>query len=81
MRPDGDWPAVRLAVLRRRGELGLNVETLAGRTGLSPTTVRYFGRTPANAGTLEAMGAGLGWPPGYLLRILNGESPGQSARP
>lgn len=75
MRPDGDWSAVRLAVLRRRGELGLNVETLAGRTGLSPTTVRYFGRTPANAGTLEAMGAGLGWPPGYLLRILNGESP------
>jgi hypothetical protein len=56
-------------------ELGLSVETLARETGLSRTTVRHFGQAPAHAGTLEAIGAGLGWPAGYLLRILDGESP------
>jgi hypothetical protein len=56
------------------GELGVSVETLARQTGLATTTVRYFGQAPAHAGTLEAIGAGLGWPTGYLLRILNGES-------
>jgi hypothetical protein len=62
-------------VLSRMGELGLSVETLAHATGLSRNTVRYFGQAPAHAGTLEAIGAGLGWPVGHLLRILNGESP------
>ena len=57
------------------GGLGLSVETLARQTGLATSTVRYFGQAPAHAGTLEAIGTGLGWPPGYLLRILNGESP------
>jgi hypothetical protein len=57
------------------GELGLSVETLARETGLSRNTVRYFGQTPAHAGTLEAIGVGLRWPAGYLLRILDGESP------
>jgi hypothetical protein len=75
IRADGDWPAARQAVLRRMGELGLSVETLARETGLATTTVRYFGQAPAHVGTLEAIGAGLGWPAGYLLRILNGESP------
>jgi hypothetical protein len=56
-------------------ELGLSVETLARETGLSRTTVRHFGQAPAHAGTPEAIGAGLGWPPGYVLRILDGESP------
>jgi cyanate lyase len=78
---EGDWPAVRQAVLRRMGELGLSVETLAGETGLSQTTVRYFGQAPAHAGTLEAIGVGLGWPPGHLLRILNRESPRPTGAP
>ena len=63
------------------GELGLSVETLARETGLATTTVRYFGQAPAHAGTLEAIGAGLGWPPGYLQRILNGESPRPAGPP
>lgn len=75
VRADGDWPEVRQAVLTRMGELGLGVETLARATGLSRNTVRYFGQARAHAGTLEAIGAGLGWPSGYLLRILDGESP------
>jgi hypothetical protein len=62
VRADGDWPAVRQAVLRRMDELGLSVETLARATGLFRNTVRYFGQAPAHAGTLEAIGAGLGWP-------------------
>ena len=63
------------------GELGLSVEALAHQTGLATSTVRYFGQAPAHAGTLEAIGAGLGWPPGYLLRILNGESPRPAGTP
>jgi hypothetical protein len=63
------------------GDLGLSVETLARATGLSRNTVRYFGLAPAHAGTLEAIGAGLGRPPGYLLRILNGESPRPTGTP
>jgi hypothetical protein len=70
MRADGGWPAVR----QRIGGFGLSVETLARQTGLATSTIRYFGQAPAHAGTLEAIGAGLGWPPGHLLRILNGES-------
>jgi hypothetical protein len=81
VRADGDWSAVRQAVLRRMGELGLGIETLARETGLSRNTVRYFGQAPAHAGTLEAIGAGLGWPPGYLQRILNGESPRPTGAP
>jgi cyanate lyase len=81
VRADGDWPAARQAVLRRMSELGVSVETLARETGLATTTVRYFGQAPAHAGTLEAIGAGLGWPPGYLLRILNGESPRPAGTP
>ena len=57
------------------GELSLSVETLARETGLSSTAVRYFGLAPAHAGTLEAIGVGLGWPAGCLLRILDRESP------
>ena len=30
---------------------------------------------------MEAIGAGLGWPPGYLLRILTGESPRPAGTP
>jgi hypothetical protein len=63
------------------GELGLGIEALARSTGLSRNTVRYFGQAPAHAGTLEAIGAGLGWPPGYLLRILDGESPRPAGAP
>jgi hypothetical protein len=63
------------------GELGLSIETLARATGLSRNTVRYFGQAPAHAGTLEAIGAGLGWRPGHLLRILNGESPRSAGAP
>jgi hypothetical protein len=63
------------------GELGLSVETLARQTGLATSTIRYFGQAPAHAGTLEAIGAGLGWPPGYLLRIVDGNHPGRSACP
>jgi hypothetical protein len=81
VRGDGDWPAARQAVLRRMGELGLSVETLARQTGLATSTIRYFGQAPAHVGTLEAIGAGLGWPPGYLLRILNGESPRPAGPP
>jgi hypothetical protein len=62
-------------------ELGLSVETLADATGLSGNTVRYFGQAPAHAGTLEAIGVGPGWPAGYLLRILNGESPRPTGTP
>jgi len=81
IRADGDWPAARQAVLRRMGELGLSVETLACATGLATSTIRYFGQAPAHVGTLEAIGAGLGWPPGYLQRILNGETPGPAGMP
>jgi hypothetical protein len=77
VRADGDWQAV----LSRMSELGLGVETLADATGLSRNTVRYFGRAPAHVGTLEAFGAGLGWPPRYLQRILNGESPRPTGAP
>lgn len=62
-------------------ELGLSVETLARETGLSRTTVRYFGQAPAHVGTLEAIGVGLGWPSGHLQRILNGESPKPTGAP
>jgi hypothetical protein len=68
-------------VLRRMGELGLGVESLARETGLPRNTIRYLGRAPAHVGTLEAVGAGLGWPPGYLLRILNRESPSPAGTP
>jgi hypothetical protein len=63
------------------GELGLGIEALARATGLSRNTVRYFGQAPAHVGTLEAIGVGLGWPPGYLLRILNGEAPRSAGVP
>jgi hypothetical protein len=81
VRADGDWPTARQAVLNRMSELGLRVETLARRTRLATSTIRYFGQAPAHAGTLEAIGAGLGWPPGYLLRIVNGESPRTAGPP
>jgi hypothetical protein len=77
----GDWPAVRTAVLDRMTALNMTAESLARETGLSPTTVRYFGLSPSNAGTLTVLNVALGFPRGYLARLLAGEQPGTAGQP
>ena len=77
----GDWPGVRDAVLNRMTALNMSPESLARETGLSPTTVRYFGLSPSNAGTLTTLNAALGFPRDYLMRLLTGETPGPAGKP
>jgi hypothetical protein len=61
--------------------LCMSAESLARETGLSATTVRYFGRAPASLGTLTVLNSALGFPPGYLVRLLAGEPPGPAGTP
>ena len=77
----GDWPAVREAVQDRMTALHLTAQSLARQTGLSPTTILYFGQSPASIGALTALNAVLGFPPGYLVRVLAGEPPGPAGTP
>ncbi len=79
MEPDGDWPAVRAAARERMKALRMSTARLARVTGLSPTTIRYFGLKPAAPSTLTQINSALGFPAGHLLAILHGESPDPAA--
>jgi hypothetical protein len=61
--------------------LHLTTQSLARQTGLSPTTIRYFGQAPASTGTLTLLNSALGFPSGYLMRLLAGEPPGPAGTP
>lgn len=73
VKPDGDWPAVREAFLKRAKALGVTTAELARRTGLSETTIRYFGESPATPGTVTLLNSALRLPNGHLLATLRGE--------
>lgn len=65
----------------RKTALRLTTESLARKTGLSPTTIRYFGRGPATPSTITALNNALGFAPGYLIRLLGGQSPDPAGPP
>jgi hypothetical protein len=77
--PDGDWPAVRAATRQRMKALRIGTARLARVTGLSETTIRYFGLKPAAPSTLTQVNNALGFPAGHLLAVLRGESPEPAA--
>lgn len=79
--PDGDWQAVRATTRERMDATNMSVGALAHTTGLSPTTIRYFGLQPAAPSTLNQINDALGLPKGHLLAILRGESPAYAAPP
>ena len=74
VKADGDWPAVREAFRQRMTVLRMGIQRLANVTGLSPTTIRYFGLRSATPSTVNQINNALGFPRGHLLAILRGES-------
>ena len=78
MRPGSDWPAVAAAVRVRMAELSITAADLARETGLSPGTIARarHGAGASREATLTALSEGLGWPPGHLRGIAQGE-PGE----
>ena len=74
---DGDWNAVAVAIQNRLSETRATQMEVASRAKVSLTTLRELQhnlnprrRRPQ---TLAAVSEALGWPAGYLTRVLHGE--------
>jgi hypothetical protein len=63
------------AVANRTSELGLTVDDLAERAGVSHGTVRRFGLSHHSTAELERLSVALGWPAGHLAELW-GDQPG-----
>jgi hypothetical protein len=61
--------------------LMMGVEGLATITGMSPTTIRYFGLKPAALSTVNQINSALGLPTGHLQAILRRELPEPVVQP
>lgn len=73
----GDWAAVSAAISRRLAETRMTQMDVASRAEVSLTTVRELQHNSnprrRRPQTLAAVSEALGWPPGYLHQLLNGE--------
>ena len=76
--PDGDWNSVAIAIQNRLSETRATQMEVASRAKVSLTTLRELQhnlnprrRRPQ---TLAAVSEALGWPAGYLARVLHGET-------
>lgn len=76
-RADEDWDAVARAIQNRLDETRTTQMDVAARARVSLTTLRELqhnnnarNRRPQ---TLSAISEALGWPAGYLARVLHGE--------
>lgn len=75
---DEDWDAVALAIQQRLAETRTTQMDVASRAGVSLTTFRELQhnlnprrRRPQ---TLASVSEALGWPAGYLVQLLRGDS-------
>lgn len=68
---------VRIAVSGEMGRRGWNIAQLHEATGLDKSTLGDFlsGQRWGQHKTLGAIEKALGWPPGTIARILEGEDP------
>lgn len=75
--PGSDWAAVAKAMDRRLGELGMRQRDLAERAHVSQAIVRELQHNTKqrrrSARTLEALSVALGWHPGHLHAVLDGQ--------
>ena len=76
--PGGDWNSVAVAIQNRLSETRATQMEVASRAKVSLTTLRELQhnlnprrRRPQ---TLAAVSEALGWPAGYLTRVLHGET-------
>ena len=71
-----DWVAVGEAITERMRERKMTQKELAERSKVSTATIRQIqnrtGGHRHNTRTLEAICEALGWPPQYLVNVLNG---------
>ncbi len=82
-RPDA-WKRVAAAIKKRRSELGYNQAQVYGANGPSLPTLRNL-ETAAGLtyrdDTLASLERVLGWAPGSISAILNGEEPTEATGP
>jgi transcriptional regulator with XRE-family HTH domain len=73
-----DWQAVATAIANRLDERGMTMTELAGRSGVSLTTVRelihVLNTRRRQPRTLTALSVALGWPAEHLGEILRGQA-------
>ena len=74
-----DWPAVADALKARLADLDMTQAELVQRSRLAPMTIRELLHNSAQRRrsdqTLAAMSEALGWPPGYLRAVADGQAP------
>ncbi|GIG58778.1 hypothetical protein Lfu02_31500 [Longispora fulva] len=72
----GDWQAVADAINARMGDLPIQQNELAARSGVSVATIRELqGGGPGrrrSARTMSAISTALDWPEDHLARVLAG---------
>lgn len=82
--PDGEErDVVRAQIRARMAELGWSATRLAEEASVSTSTVTEFlngSRGWPRAGTLQAVEKALGWPPGTMAKIAEGQTPDELGR-
>jgi transcriptional regulator with XRE-family HTH domain len=78
VRVNQDWTAVGTALRERLDERGMTMTELAGRSGVSLTTVRelvhVLNTRRRQPRTLASLSTALGWPAEHLGTVLRGQA-------